>query len=107
MNEIYVKLFNDLQVCPICGSDLKLDSDYVKACPRADMRFNLRINGMRWYIFFETAKPKSRIKIVETGEIFITQKEVADHILGFSSAVNECLKGKRKKHKGYSFEWVD
>lgn len=48
-----------------------------------------------------------RIRVVETGEIFETQHEVARAIGGFQSAVNLCLNGKRQKHNGYTFEWVE
>lgn len=45
-----------------------------------------------------------RVKIVETGEIFNSMAECADHIGGFKSAISSCLRGKTHTHKGYHFE---
>ena len=102
---MYVELFGDLRLCPVCGKLLRLEKITIKTCPQGDIRFQLRKTTQRWYLTVEM--PKSRIRIVETGELFDTQKEVAAHIGGVVSAVNECLNGKRTHHKGYTFEYAN
>lgn len=47
------------------------------------------------------------IRIIETGEIFETQRQVAAAIGGYASNVWKCLHGQMKHHRGYTFEWVD
>lgn len=48
--------------------------------------------------------PKIRIK--ETGEEFRTYGDVAKRINGNKGCVYLCLQGMRKKHRGFSFEYV-
>ena len=97
------ELFDDLQQCPVCGEPLNLVRQ-VKSCPQGDIRFVLRKTTQRWYLSVEV--PRSQIRIKETGELFDTQKDVAVHIGGHVSAVNECLHGKRKNCKGFTFEYA-
>lgn len=47
-----------------------------------------------------------RVMIVETGEIFDSLTECANHIDGFKTAISACLLGKVKTHKGYHFEEI-
>ena len=46
------------------------------------------------------------IRIKETGELFTSYNKAAKAIDGNRGCVYLCLKGMRKKHKGYSFEFV-
>lgn len=46
-----------------------------------------------------------RVRIVETGEVFRTARECADYIGGDYSSIYSCLRGTRKKHMGYTFEY--
>jgi hypothetical protein len=46
------------------------------------------------------------VRIVETGQIFDTVREVASYIGGDYKTVYDVLKGRRHTHKGYTFEWV-
>lgn len=48
-----------------------------------------------------------RVKILETGEIFRTVRECAKHIKGDYSSIYSCLRGERKKHRGFTFEYFD
>lgn len=47
-----------------------------------------------------------RIKCVETSEIFMTEREAADRLGVSRSNVNNVLKGRYKKTKGYTFIYV-
>lgn len=100
-------MFEEMRICPTCGEPLTLKNHVQlqeKMCPTGDIRFVLRKTSSRWYISIEVPRPLIRIK--ETGKVFNTQVAVAAHIRGHVSVVNECLQGKRKSHKGFTFERV-
>lgn len=46
-----------------------------------------------------------RVRIVETAEVFRTVRDCADYIGGDYSSIYACLRGDRKSHRGYSFEY--
>lgn len=46
-----------------------------------------------------------RVRIPETGAIYRTVRECARHIRGDYSSIYACLRGERKSHRGYSFEY--
>ncbi|QFG09176.1 homing endonuclease [Arthrobacter phage Sporto] len=46
-----------------------------------------------------------KIRIVETDEVFSTVRDCADYINGDYSSIYACLRGVRKSHRGYSFEY--
>ena len=48
-----------------------------------------------------------KVRIVETGEIFNNYREAAESINGNRSCVYLCLKGYRKQHLGFTFEYVE
>ena len=48
----------------------------------------------------------TKIRIIETGEVFNSKAECARKIGGHISLIDMCLKGKRKTHKGYHFEII-
>ena len=45
-------------------------------------------------------------QINETGEIFKTLKECEEAIGGNNRHINDCLKGRQKTHRGYSFKYL-
>lgn len=47
------------------------------------------------------------VRIVETGEVFKNQRSLAKAINGNEGAISECLSGKRNRHRGFTFEYVD
>lgn len=47
-----------------------------------------------------------RVRIVETGEIFRTAYDCARHIGGTASNVYQVLRGNRKRHMGFTFEYI-
>lgn len=47
----------------------------------------------------------NRVKIIETGQVFRTARECADYIGGDYSSIYSCLRGERKKHMGYTYEY--
>ena len=50
---------------------------------------------------------KYLVRIVETGEIFKTQQELAERLNTSSSAVNNALRDRTKTLYGYHLEYVD
>ena len=57
---------------------------------------------------FRTGLQKARSKkviIIETGEIFNSISECADHIHGDFRNVSACLRGRQKSHRGYHFKY--
>jgi hypothetical protein len=102
----FVELFGDIQFCPVCGRELRLIGDEVRQCPGGDIQFILRKDrpNRRW---ISIAVPKSPVRIKETGEVFPTQLDVAKHIQGSVSMINDVLSGKRKHYKGLTFEFAD
>lgn len=48
-----------------------------------------------------------RVRIKETGQEFRSARACARYIGGDYSMVYKCLRGERKKHMGYSFEYLD
>jgi hypothetical protein len=47
------------------------------------------------------------IRIVEDGREFRSQHECAREIQGYQQNIHGCLKGRRKTHKGFHFEYVE
>ena len=48
----------------------------------------------------------TKVRIVETGEIFNTVFQCAKHINGSDANIHRCLRGDCETHKGYHFERV-
>lgn len=48
----------------------------------------------------------TKVRIVETGEVFDSIVECANNINGYVQLIIACLNGRRKRHKGYHFEVV-
>lgn len=48
-----------------------------------------------------------RVRIAETGAIYRTVRDCAHHIRGDYSSIYACLRGERKSHRGYSFEYFE
>jgi hypothetical protein len=46
-----------------------------------------------------------RVRIIETGQVFRTARECARHIGGDYGSVYACLRGRRNRHLGYTFEY--
>lgn len=44
-----------------------------------------------------------RIKVVETGKIYQSVEECAQHIGGSAVAIKSVLAGRQNRHKGYTF----
>lgn len=64
-------------------------------------------NSENMHHMYECGKGNGmQVKIVETGEVFNTVLQCAKHINGDDSNILQCLKGKRKTHKGYHFERI-
>lgn len=48
-----------------------------------------------------------RVMIVETGEVFRTVYDCARYIVGDYSSIYACLRGQRRTHLGYTFEYLE
>lgn len=48
-----------------------------------------------------------KVRIVETGQIFRTVRDCAKHIGGDYGTIYACLRGDRRMHLGYTFEYVE
>lgn len=46
-----------------------------------------------------------RVRIKETGEVFRNARALADHINGDYSSIYSCLRGERKTHMGFTYEY--
>lgn len=51
--------------------------------------------------------PRKKVRVLETGQVYSSEKECAENLGGSISGVNGCLKGRRKTHKGYHYEYVN
>ena len=67
------------------------------AKPSYGMRGKKNSNGGR------KGKP---FQIVETGEVFNTLKECEEAISGNNRHINDCLRGRQKTHRGYTFKYL-
>ncbi len=47
------------------------------------------------------------VRIIETGLVFESAADCAVYIGGYDSHVSTCLNGKRRTHKGFTFEYAD
>lgn len=48
-----------------------------------------------------------RIIIIETAEVFRTVRDCANYINGDYSSIYACLRGDRRSHRGYTFEYFE
>ena len=80
-------------------------------------KYNNHIGNLEWVTTSENALHAFRIglkfnkgraiRILETGETFPSITECARQINGIQGNISLCLSGSRKKHRGFSFEYVD
>lgn len=47
-----------------------------------------------------------KVRVIETGNIYKSYADAAKAIQGHKGDILLCLRGHRKRHKGYSFEYV-
>ncbi len=70
---------------------------------------NLRFQkGVRLGTLVRRPKParSRRVKIVETGMVFLTVESCANYIDGDASSIYRVLRGERISHKGFTFDYV-
>jgi hypothetical protein len=48
-----------------------------------------------------------RVRIIETGEVFLNAYACANYIGGHASNIYACLRGRGRTHLGYSFEYYE
>lgn len=71
----------------------------------ANLRFR---KGQRLGVLNRNPTPAQsrRIKIVETGQVFLTVEKCAKYIEGDASSIYRVLRGERISHKGLTFEYL-
>jgi len=47
-----------------------------------------------------------RVRVIELDEVYRSVRDCANHIGGDYSSIYQCLRGQRKHHLGFTFEWV-
>ena len=52
-------------------------------------------------------RPARPVRIVETGEEFSSIMECERAINGNNRHINDCLSGRQKTHRGYTFEYIE
>lgn len=78
---------------------------------------NNKINNLEWNTGSENTihayrklsfegRPKSPVRIIETGEIFNSIKECANAINGNSGNICSCMRGQLDSYRGLHFEYV-
>lgn len=48
-----------------------------------------------------------RVRIIETGEVYHSRSACAVAIGGISANIDQVIRGERKTHRGFTFEYVD
>lgn len=58
---------------------------------------------------FRSSRGRSgqKVRIVETGAVYRTARDAADYIGGDYGSIYACLRGERRTHMGYTFEYYD
>jgi len=74
---------------------------------------NLRLRKRARQDILHMAPPRQpkawgkRVRIIETGQVFRTVRDCARYIHGDYSSIYACLRGIRRSHRGYAFEYYD
>lgn len=69
---------------------------------------NLRMRGSRGDIDYVPVRVRGRrVRVIETGQVFMNAYSCADYIRGHASNIYACLRGVHKRHMGYTFEYIE
>lgn len=50
--------------------------------------------------------PRKKVRVIETGDVYLSEKDCAEAVGGCRSGITGCLKGRRRTHKGLHYEYV-
>lgn len=104
-----------------CARAINGDERHITKCLRGEQRthlgltfeyadknsVNCRNSHAEKASMIANRKPyKTRVRIVETGEVFDSIRECARSINGDQPTITACLKGRHKTHHGYHYEYV-
>ena len=94
-----------LEVNHLDGNKINNSYDILKWCSHSENTRHAIENGLFTpYKLPPRPHEGKKVRIIETGEVFNSLTDCADHIGGFKTAISACLIGKVKSHKGYHFE---
>lgn len=51
--------------------------------------------------------PPKAVRIKETGKVYLSARKAAEAIGGDFATIFACLRGERRSHMGYTFEYVE
>jgi len=63
--------------------------------------FDNRAENLEWY------RQYRQVRIIETGEVYHSRSACAQAIGGISANIDQVIRGKRKTHRGFTFEYVE
>lgn len=78
----------------------------LEQCTRLENQHHAVRTGL-WIRSDTAGRPKKRVRIVETGDVYDSESDCARAIDGKVSNLHHCLTGARHTHRGYHFEYVD
>lgn len=85
------------QIKPVNGdlNDCRVENLYI----HRQARFNMAPRRIR-----ATGR---KVQVVETGDVFRTARDCADYLGGDYGSVYACLRGERRSHMGYTYQYYD
>lgn len=63
--------------------------------------YDNRVENLEWIRRYR------QVRIIETGEVYPSRSACAFAIGGISANIDQCIRGKRKTHRGFTFEYVE
>lgn len=77
----------------------------LEQCSRLENQHHACEHGL-WTHPDNAGRPKRKVRIVETGDVYDSLSSCAEAVNGDVTNLCNCLRGTRKTHRGYHFEYV-